>query len=133
MATLKTFKGKLQGISYSKVGMDSEFPKLEIEFSKNKIHLTDEQVGRIHHRFNATMSNQSKYILSKDFDHTDKERYMVTIDGHVYNLAIDWRNKLQMQIMHGKTFLQKEKNWFYKKALQAIGGIIVFLVGYLLG
>lgn len=137
----KTFKATIIGSWH----IEDKVPKpthREVSFSKRRIPLNPSQVERIYldPMFVQLIADKAEYTFDKLINKEDKRKFSIIItqklnalDDGIHYLDLSTWNKIKANIIHGRYWLYREREWFVKTLIATIIGAAFGIIGAFLG
>ena len=136
-----TFKAKIHGlVSISREGQSPV--DTTITFTRHRIKLTDEQIGRFYldPMVVQEVVHNAEYDFDKLLNKEDKKQFSIilrqklnNLDKGVHHLDISRWNKIKANIIHHRYWLYREREWFVKTLIAAAIGFLFALIAGVIG
>lgn len=136
---IKKFTAKIEGLGREATvdEFDRNFNWAIFEFTRSKILFTKRQTNKEYFQIfeSCKIIDKTKYTFAKAYDDNDKKRFQIAYgeDDCKAFLKINWWNKIKCNIIHGRYFLHREREWFIKTIIAALIGFAFGLIGTYLG
>jgi len=132
---IKTFKAKIIGSVVRSEGIQPPID-ITIKFNKYRVLLDEKQINRIsldapYDKF--MLSDKMDYTFDKKVNKVDKKQFSVLLFDSYYHLKISNIDKIKANIIHGRYWLYREREWFLKTLVAAAIGFLFAITGQRIG
>jgi hypothetical protein len=131
---IRTFKAKIFGAGLLTRPGDKQKDHF-VTFTKRRTKLKPEQIERIIYGLNAdkVFIHNAEYKFDKLPDKDENIKFSVIINGDIFYLDIDVWNKFKANVIHGRYWLYREREWFAKTIISLAIGFLFGLLGQKIG